>query len=139
MRDGEAGGWRARSEGWPMLGAFVESAVDDRLIVTFALSDVLPAGKVDAVVLGVDALRDDVGHRVTVYVVFEEARVDVYSRSDDDERRHGDAEISFPEGAVSIVLDGPRVCLDSQPDVRAFTVIDGVTRQDRAPVTLLPA
>ncbi|NQX35744.1 hypothetical protein [Herbiconiux sp. VKM Ac-2851] len=141
MREREADGRGTDWAGWPMLGAFVETAVDDRLVLTFALSDVLPAGRVEAVTLGVDALRDGAGRRVTLYAVFEPQSVNVFSRCGDLERRHDDAEVTYPDGAVCVTLDlaEPALCLDSQPEVRGFAVIDGVTRQEHAPVTLLPA
>ncbi|MCS5715677.1 hypothetical protein NVV95_14090 [Herbiconiux sp. CPCC 205716] len=134
--------------GWPLLAAFVERA-DGRLVMTFALSDVLPADRVDTVVLGVDALRDDAARRVTLYAVFEPRSVNVFSRCGDLGRRHDEAEISYPGTAVCVALGldaaglgdgGPGragLCLESQPDARGFAVIDGVTRQDHAPVTLL--
>jgi hypothetical protein len=136
MHEHEAREPRIDPERWPMLGAFVETAVDDRLIVTFALSDVLPATQVEEVVLGVDALRDGRGHRLTLYAVFESQCVSVFTRCGEREELHAEAEVSYPDGAVTIVLDEPRVCLESQPDVTAFTVIDGLTCQSDAPVTL---
>jgi hypothetical protein len=141
MRERETGRRGTDRGGLPMLGAFVESAVDDRLVVTFALSDVLPAGRVDAVVLGVDALRDGAGRRVTLYAVFEPQSVHVFSRCGDLERQHDDAEVTYPGSAVCIALDlpGPELCLESRPEVRGFAVIDGIARQEHAPVTLLPA